>query len=79
MSGAGPFEKRKKEESPMNCGHSYLSKASLATGALVDSPETPIFLRVKIATNIDKIKRRDKTAMNHGFLGTFIFLASEAN
>jgi len=28
--GAGPAEKREKEESPMNCGHSYWSRLEFA-------------------------------------------------
>ena len=74
VSGAGPAEKREKEASPMNCDHSYWSKASWAADTSVDSPETStVFPRVEIATSIDKIKRRDKTTMNHGFFGTSIF------
>ncbi len=32
--GAGPAEKREKEESPMNCGHSYWSRLGFVEVAL---------------------------------------------
>ena len=65
VEGAGPAEKREKEESPMNCGHSYWSRFELAEFVLtlVCAP-TRLELDCKVRTaETDEISNNAKISV----------------
>ncbi len=63
MSGAGPVEKREKEESPVNCGHSYWSKSPPLLEMLSEVlwALTVLRLRLKIGLNAEATISNAKT------------------
>lgn len=68
VPGAGPAEKREKEESPMNWGHSYWSRFDLAEVvlALVCALTMLVFVcKVKMAET-------DETSNNAKIIVTFV-------
>lgn|SRR4030042_729526 len=80
VAGAGPVEKREKDESPINWGHSYWSKmSSLAFPMFSGAVEafTVLSRRFGMAINAGKISSRAKTATAQRCFRFFTFLASE--
>ena len=81
VEGAGPAEKREKDESPMNCGHSYWSKMLSPVFSEVFSvafeASTVCPFRFERAINADKSSNRVKPAAKQRCFGFFTFRNEE--
>ena len=74
VSGAGPAEKREKEESPWNSGHSYWFKLPLLEVVLAFTCALTVFWKVEIEAKTDETSNRAKIIIDKIFLEISLYL-----
>ena len=81
VAGAGPAEKREKDESPINCGHSYWSRLLFVANpkvlSIVFEALTTFCSKCKNPTKLGKSKRT-KTTTTKRPLEIFVFILPTA-